>query len=184
MTGSLNVSHEQPEVVTKTEPQETDQFYNRISSLCVFFEVADKTELATIQNLIEKEHRLCKEFHALIFSKKKSLIPETEKTYYITNQDFTIWGKKKVRLQRWITQHHFDLFVGFVPAPKRKSRSLIRDIDAEVKMGPAHTKAGEIYQVNIHYDSALKVPNFFEWVKKYYIQLNFNNNTNRDESQN
>jgi hypothetical protein len=89
-------------------------------------------------------------------------------------------GKKKERVRKWIKQHQFDILVGFNPGPKGKNRLLIKDINANVKMGPVLTKADDLYQVNIRYDDTMKIPDFFEWVKKYYIQLNFNHNTNEN----
>lgn len=149
-------------------------------SLAMFFCINSKKELDLIRQLTFKAGKEYKKLDVYIFGNShESYDVITNKSIFFFNlDDFTIFGKKKERLEEFLKNKHHDLLISFDTDGLPVSQKIISDIKAGFKIGLNIPERKNIFNLSFEYDkkdfSYLK---FYEQVLYYVSVLNIKTNS-------
>jgi len=165
--------------INRLQPEETlvSRFENLklAKSLSMFFCINTKKELDQIRYLTSKAGKDYKELGVYIFSDSyESLDVITNKSIHFFNlDDFTLFGKKKERLEELIDNKEYDLLISFDQSQLAVCQKFISDINAGFKVGLNSSEAENIFNLSFEYDDKVFSYNkFYEQVLHYISVLN------------
>lgn len=171
MTESVHSSEHTENTISSTA-EATDDFYQKVESVCFFFEAKDDRQLKRITEWVEQESRKFRLLNILLCSKfrpEPDHLPENMVVF--SKKDFSIFGRKKQRLQEWLKGNSFDLLVSFVPVLNKRNLLIVKEMQSNLKAGPGMFDEPTLYDLSIEYARPMEYTDFFEWIKKYYLQL-------------
>lgn len=149
------------------------------TSLAMFFCIDSKKELDFIRKLTMKASKDYKKLDVYIFGNShESYDVITNKAIFFFNlDDFTIFGKKKERLDEFIESKRHDLLISYDTTGLPICQKLISDIRAGFKIGLNIPETNNIFNLSFEYNkkdfSYLK---FYEQVLYYVSVLNIKTN--------
>lgn len=165
--------------INRLQPEETlvSRFENLklAKSLSMFFCINTKKELDQIRHLTSRAGKDYNELGVYIFSDSyESLDVITNKSIYFFNlDDFTLFGKKKERLEELIDNKEYDLLVSFDQSQLAVCQNFISDIKAGFKVGLNSSKAENIFNLSFEPDEkTFSYDKFYEQVRHYISVLN------------
>lgn len=164
-------NHKENPLSSNTES--TDDFYQKVESVCFFFEVRDERQLKKIKEWVEQEKKKFRLLKILVcsgFRPGPDQLPAD--TVVFSKRDFSILGRKKRRLQQWLKDNSFDLLVSFMPVLNKRSMLIVKGLNSNLKAGPGMFEEPTLYHLSLEYARPMEYTDFFEWIKKYYLQLN------------
>jgi hypothetical protein len=145
------------------------------TSLSMFFCINSKEELDLIRQLTFKAGKDYKKLDVYIFGNShESYDVITNKSIFFFNlDDFTVFGKKKERLEEFFENKHHDLLISFDTSGFPICQKIISDIKAGFKIGLNIQETKNIFNLSFEYNkkdfSYLK---FYEQVLYYVSVLN------------
>jgi len=165
--------------INRLQPEETlvSRFENLklAKSLSMFFCISTKKELDQIRYLTRRAGKDYKELGVYVFSDSyESLDVITNKSIYFFNlNDFTLFGKKKERLEELIDNKEYDLLISFDQSQLPVCQKIISDIKAGFKVGLNSSKAENIFNLSFEPDEkTFSYNKFYEQVRHYISVLN------------
>ncbi len=145
------------------------------TSLSIFFCITNKKELDLIRQLISKASKDYKELDVYIFGNShESFDVITNKSIFFFNlDDFTIFGKKKERLAKFMESKHHDLLISFDTTGISICQYIVSDIKAGFKIGLNVPASYNTYNLSFEYNEKnFSYMKFYEQVKYYISVLN------------
>lgn len=165
----------------KSEETRVSRFENLklATSLSMFFCINSKKELDFIRKLTMTAGKDYKKLDVYIFgnSHESYDVITNKAIFYFNLDDFTIFGKKKERLNEFIENKRHDLLISFDQTGLPICQKLISDIRAGFKIGLNIPETKNIFNLSFEYNkkdfSYLK---FYEQVLYYVSVLNIKTN--------
>ncbi|MBN2616363.1 MAG: hypothetical protein JXR71_11785 [Bacteroidales bacterium] len=172
MTESVHSSEKTENTLSQTT-EDADAFYQKVENVCFFFEVKDEQQLKKIREWVEmekKKFRLLKILICSRFRPNPDQLPEDAVVF--SKKDFSIFGWKKPPLNLWLKDNSFDLLISFSPVLNKRSLQIVKEVHSNLKAGPGMLEDPTLYDLSIEYNRPMEYADFFEWIRKYYLQLN------------
>jgi hypothetical protein len=144
-------------------------------SLALFFCINSKAELDQVRKLTSRALKDYKNLDVYIFGNSfDSFDVITNKSIFFFNlEDFTIFGKKKERLEEFFNTKRHDFLISFDTTGLPFCQKLISDIKAGFKIGLDIPAANNIFNLTFDYKKeTFSFINFYEQVLYYISVLN------------
>jgi len=141
----------------------------------MFFCIENKKELDQVRQLIQKSGNDFKKLDVYIFGNShESFDVITNKSIFFFNlEDFTIFGKKKERLEDFFKNKKHDLLISFDTTGLPVCQKLTADINAGFKIGLNTPENTNIFNLSFDYDEKkFSYIKFYEQVLYYISVLN------------
>ncbi|MBE0650256.1 MAG: hypothetical protein IH595_05380 [Bacteroidales bacterium] len=153
--------------------------YRQISRLCLFFEAESKDDYQRILSFVSVAKGEIKEVEVVVyyFGKLPEPVPGNGSLFLVGKKDFKLFRQKGAALKEWLGTHEFDMLISFAKEDREKSKRLIKDIKAKIKVGPNFPEAEPYFDMVLGKPGEkLEFGIFYEQVKHYFSQLNININ--------
>ncbi len=159
-----------------SEHKPTGKHINTREGKTVFvFSFSSEEELSVIKTFVTSSKQYCDICEVVAFSREiKTIIPKDDTSiFYISQNDFNLFGRIKDRFEDWLINNNFNLLISFVSESELFCDKIISNINSDFK-------AGNFDQGNVNlFDLTLKheTDNFteqFEQISHYIDKLNIN----------
>lgn len=169
------------EIGTQISSHEKDDFYKKAGKICFFFHVNDSQQFSKIKKWVTAE-KADNDIFVTLFC--DGYIPENLPKGFVvfTKRNFNFLGKKTKQLQHWIAAHQFDMLISFVLNPEKKEIEIIKSIHSKIKVGAGQSEQLSLYHINIDYFNPTDFENFYNWIIRYFLDLNIKILHNENES--
>lgn len=151
----------------------------QVSRLCMYFEARTPEDYENIYAFVLSIHDEIQTIDTLVFAlgKVPGHIIGRELMKIVSKNDFTIFGQKRSPFKTWLNDHKFDMLISFVNDNHKKSRDIIKEARAKIKVGPNLPSNVQCFDITIGKPGErMKANDFYAQVKHYFSQLKINLN--------
>ncbi len=153
--------------------------YQQISRLCLFFEAKGQDDYQEILSFLSDVKSEVREVEAFAFCHEKvdETVPGSDLLRLFGKKDFNLFKHKKAPLKNWLAAHEFDVLICFAGDDRDKNEKIIKDVKAQMKVGPNFSGPGKHFDVSIGKPGEkMDFEEFYKQVKHYISQLNIDIN--------